>query len=298
MELTGVVLAGGASERFGSDKLRFPVDGRSMLAHVVEVMREVAEEVVVSVRDPRTPGRLEKSLPSRVRWVPDRTDLAGAGPGAGMLTALVGADSRELLFLPGDMPWVEAEALRELLRRAKAGRASSVAPIRPDGFTEPLVQWQRVGPWKERLALLRTRRDPGVRPTDLLRGGRRVLLLPVGRLSKDPRCFVNVNTTSELAGRPAPPRGAARDRPTFRSRQAGRAFWAAVSASCRSDAAAAFRYYQEEARLHADSGLAHLRVHALEDALRSAREAGLPADGVERRLIVANRALHARSSAT
>ena len=57
--VTGIVLAGGRSARFGGDKLARELDGRPVLQHVLERLREVASDVVI-VRAPdandETPG--------------------------------------------------------------------------------------------------------------------------------------------------------------------------------------------------------------------------------------------------
>jgi molybdopterin-guanine dinucleotide biosynthesis protein A len=289
--LTGVVLAGGDSQRFGSDKLRFPVDGRAMLERVVDVLAEVADHVVVSVRDPRTARHLKGTVHAPVTWLFDRPELGGAGPGAGMLTALDECDASELLFAPGDMPWLSAEALREIPRQAKARKASSAAPIWPDGWTEPLVQWQRLSPWARKLPILPTRGGQGSRPTDLLRGGRSALLLPVARLSPDPRCFRNVNAPRELRGHPPNAPEAAAARPIVRPVAARRAFWAAARAAVRSESALASRSYRREAHAYARRGIAHLEAHALEDALRCARQAGVATASLEERLSQVQRSM-------
>ena len=63
LDLHGGRARRGDSKRFGSDKLRFQIDGRSMLARVVDVMREVTDRVVVSVRDPRLARWLAEEIP-------------------------------------------------------------------------------------------------------------------------------------------------------------------------------------------------------------------------------------------
>jgi small GTP-binding protein len=45
--VTALILAGGRSSRFGRDKLAEPIDGRTMLDHVVDRVRDVATDVVV-----------------------------------------------------------------------------------------------------------------------------------------------------------------------------------------------------------------------------------------------------------
>ncbi|MGH6617454.1 molybdenum cofactor guanylyltransferase [Sphingomonas sp.] len=97
----GAVIAGGASRRFGSDKALASIDGKSMLAHVIEALRPQVDDVVVCGRE----------------W-PDVTVLPDLcrrriGPLAGLEAALEHATKRryravlsvpvDTLPLPGDL---------------------------------------------------------------------------------------------------------------------------------------------------------------------------------------------------
>jgi Molybdopterin-guanine dinucleotide biosynthesis protein A len=46
-----IVIAGGSSSRFGSDKLLVLIDGRPLISRVLEVAREVGDVILVSSRD-------------------------------------------------------------------------------------------------------------------------------------------------------------------------------------------------------------------------------------------------------
>ena len=46
-DVTGIILAGGASARFGSDKLAAPVGGRPLLQHALEAVAAVAHDLVL-----------------------------------------------------------------------------------------------------------------------------------------------------------------------------------------------------------------------------------------------------------
>lgn len=289
MSLTGVVLAGGDAQRFGSDKLLYEVEGRPILARVVRAMTSVADRVVVSVRDGAAVRRLEGAVPPGVVWLEDRAELGGAGPAAGMLTALDRWVGDDVVFAPGDMPWLTAEALQELGARARHAGVTAAAPLWPDGWTEPLLQWHRAGSWADRLSTLPRRDGQGSRPTDLLRGAPEALLLPAASLAADPRCFTNVNSPADLTAAPRPSRtGGA---PVARGPDAVKAFWAAVGFSARGATAEACRAFQGEARIHGRTGLAHLELHALQDAIRCARGGGFPAGALEDRVTTLRRTM-------
>ena len=54
--ITGIVLAGGRSRRFGSDKLASDVGGRPLVEHAIDALATVADEVVVVIAADAVPG--------------------------------------------------------------------------------------------------------------------------------------------------------------------------------------------------------------------------------------------------
>jgi molybdenum cofactor guanylyltransferase len=76
MQILGVVLAGGASRRFGSDKANFKIDGLALIDHCIEVLSFQCDTVVVCGRE--WPGQT---------CLLDRPE-GSAGPLAGLNAAL------------------------------------------------------------------------------------------------------------------------------------------------------------------------------------------------------------------
>ena len=129
-EVTGLILAGGASRRFGTDKARFPIEGRPMIARVYEAVAEVVGTVLLSVGD-RDGADLGLPVPSLVDRVP------GAGPLAGLHAGLHAAATPWLLVVACDMPFLTPGVLRSLLDQATSGTAAVVAQSE-DGRLQPL----------------------------------------------------------------------------------------------------------------------------------------------------------------
>lgn len=76
VKVLGALIAGGLSRRFGSDKALALIDGKPMLAHVIEALEPQVDEVVMCGRD--WPG---------LRGLPDRP-AADQGPLGGICAAL------------------------------------------------------------------------------------------------------------------------------------------------------------------------------------------------------------------
>ncbi len=123
--VTGIVLAGGRSTRFGADKLRADVRGRPLLEHPILALAEVCGEVLVAL----APDAPEPTLPS-VAGVPIRVvrdAVAGAGPLAGLVAGLEAAGEGVALVVGGDQPDLRPELLRLLVSSLGIGDAAVLA---------------------------------------------------------------------------------------------------------------------------------------------------------------------------
>jgi molybdopterin-guanine dinucleotide biosynthesis protein A len=129
MSVSAVVLAGGRSSRFGRDKLAEPIDGRTLLAHAVEAVAAVAEEIVVVL----SPDAHEPPLPVAVRFAHDTEPYRG--PLVGLLAGLEATTGNRVVVVAGDMPTLEPAVLGLLLDRIGPARASA---LEDGGVTRPL----------------------------------------------------------------------------------------------------------------------------------------------------------------
>jgi molybdopterin-guanine dinucleotide biosynthesis protein A len=100
--LTGVLLVGGASSRFGSPKALIELDGETLVDRGRRVLGEVCDEVLVVGK----PGE----LPFEV--TPDASDVRA--PIAGVVAGLRAAAHDVAVFLPVDCPRVTPEVIRAL----------------------------------------------------------------------------------------------------------------------------------------------------------------------------------------
>jgi molybdenum cofactor guanylyltransferase len=152
--VSGVVLAGGGSKRFGSDKRLAIVNGSSLLAGACSKMSAVlgaGARIGVSIsaegtsahffRDVLVPALRGSDLTaSNYSLIPDKH--GDSGPLGGILSAHAELDTEWLLVLPVDLPNVSIESLLAILSIiSKPGQPSSLAVIAegPDGQLQPLV---------------------------------------------------------------------------------------------------------------------------------------------------------------
>jgi molybdopterin-guanine dinucleotide biosynthesis protein A len=142
--VTGIVLAGGRSSRFGSDKLVADLRGMPLLHHAVLRSVEVTHDVVVVIAS----GADEPSLPPGVglRFVRDPRD--GEGPLAGLLTGLGAAFTALALVTAGDMPDPSTAVLLEMLRVAGDAEVDAVS-LQDGDRSRPLPLVVRTEPARE-----------------------------------------------------------------------------------------------------------------------------------------------------
>jgi molybdenum cofactor guanylyltransferase len=129
-ELTGFVLAGGASRRMGQPKHELMLDGETLLARTVRLARSVAGTVAIL-------GPRDRARGLDVAVFPD--ELAGRGPLGAVYTGLCHSRTPLSLFLSCDLPFIEARLLEYLaLKAIESGADVTVAETPGQGY-QPLA---------------------------------------------------------------------------------------------------------------------------------------------------------------
>ena len=103
--LTGVLLVGGASARFGSAKALARFDGETLAERAWRILGEACEERLAF-------GKATDGLELPFDVLDDGIDVRA--PIAGVVAGLRAAETRVAVFLPVDCPLVTPDALREL----------------------------------------------------------------------------------------------------------------------------------------------------------------------------------------
>ena len=107
--LTGILLAGGASTRFGSPKELAVVDGETLADRAWRLLGEVCDE--------------------RIRVGPGGVDDPGTGPVAAIAAGLRAASHEVAVVIPVDMPRLTAAALHELVAACRDASVAQSGPL-------------------------------------------------------------------------------------------------------------------------------------------------------------------------
>jgi molybdopterin-guanine dinucleotide biosynthesis protein A len=185
IRLTGLVLAGGMGRRMGGvDKALVPLDGRPLLAHVIERLRPQVSQLLVNANGD----------PARFAGFGDRViaDVVGDHPGplAGLHAGLTHTKHPWVLSVPCDAPRLPLD-LGARLTRAIQDSGAEIAVARAGGRVHPVF-----GLLSASLA------DP---LRDYLDGGGRAVLGWIETRRSvvvdfdDADAFTNVNTAEDLA---------------------------------------------------------------------------------------------------
>jgi molybdopterin-guanine dinucleotide biosynthesis protein A len=105
--LTIAIQAGGQSRRMQRDKGLVPLNGRPLIEHLLERVRPLGDEILITTNQPQDYAYLD--LPMAADETP------GAGALVGLHTALKAAHGERVLVLACDMPFVNVPLLKHLL---------------------------------------------------------------------------------------------------------------------------------------------------------------------------------------
>ena len=112
MKTAAVILAAGASTRFGSPKQLARLDGRTMVETVIDVAAAAGLVPLIAV----VPSEL--TLPESVVRAVNDEPAAGMSRSLRLGLAAIPADVDAAMILLGDQPGIRVEVLRSLLRKA------------------------------------------------------------------------------------------------------------------------------------------------------------------------------------
>lgn len=185
-KVTGVILAGGLARRMNNqDKGLIRFKGQPMVSYAIAAMNTVTDQTIINANR-NIPAYQAFGLPV----VSDQTDSFD-GPLAGVLTAMMFAETGVLLVMPCDSPLVKSDHLGKLLS-TRAETDADVA-VAFDG--------ERLHPV---FLAVKISLQPSLH--DYLQSGQRKIDLWLAQhkmvkadFSAEPDIFININTMTELS---------------------------------------------------------------------------------------------------
>ena len=140
--VSGIVLAGGRSSRFGTDKLVARVDGERLLDRAVTALAGLVTEIVVVSEPGSTRSHPDGvAVPLRVAADPEPF----GGPLVGLLAGLEAAREPLVVVVGGDMPSIVPDVLRLMLARLAADDDRQAVVLAARGRQVPLPLAIRTG---------------------------------------------------------------------------------------------------------------------------------------------------------
>jgi molybdenum cofactor guanylyltransferase len=167
--LTGVLLVGGASTRFGSPKALAVFDGESLAERAWRLLGEACDERIAV-------GKHEYALPFEV--LDDASDVRA--PIVGVIAGLRAARHDVAVVIPVDMPGLTADSLRLLADACRDVACPPTGPL-PGAYRKSALPALERALARRRLALREAIQE-----------------LEVATVALDPDHLVNVNTPDDV----------------------------------------------------------------------------------------------------
>ncbi len=152
MKVVALVLAAGASTRFGSPKLLAPLDGRPLLQHALDAVADAGLSDAVVVL-----GRGAEDVEAAIAWRSERRvvnprpeDGLSSSLRVGLATAMADAAADAVIVVLGDQPAIRSDVVRAVVDAAETSQLPIVRPrYAADDAPNPVVLRRAAWPLAE-----------------------------------------------------------------------------------------------------------------------------------------------------
>ncbi len=127
--LTGIILCGGKSCRFGQDKGLCTLAGKPMIEYPLQALKSICDDIIISSNDP---------LYDNIGYKVIKDDVKNIGPLGGIFSALQESKTRDNIIVSCDMPFVNAGLLNYIMENKND---HLVAAAFEGQFVEPLCSY-------------------------------------------------------------------------------------------------------------------------------------------------------------
>ena len=105
--ISGVILVGGKSSRYGRNKALVELDGISLIERVITVLKGLFENIVLITNSPDVYARFHLPMEQDI--------IKGLGPLGGIYTALQTISTEYGFFVPCDMPFLNSRLITHMI---------------------------------------------------------------------------------------------------------------------------------------------------------------------------------------
>ncbi len=131
--LTGIILCGGKSCRFGQDKGLCTLAGKPMIEYPLNALKNICNDIIISSNDPRYDNIGYKVI---------RDNVKNIGPLGGIYSALQESNTIDNLIVSCDMPFINDRLLKYIIDNKND---HLVAAAFEGQFVEPLCSYYNKG---------------------------------------------------------------------------------------------------------------------------------------------------------
>ncbi|WNB93540.1 molybdenum cofactor guanylyltransferase [Bacillus sp. NEB1478] len=189
----GIVLAGGASRRFGSPKALAQLHGKPFIAVSIEMLSAVTDSVIVITREELIQDikHIDSSSVKEALIITDVDRFKEKGPLAGIYSAMIRKKADFYLVVPCDMPLMVSDMYQKWLEFAISHEYDCVIPV-VNGKVYPLNGIYKHTCLREIFLSLSSKSYKVMEVLD------RVNTFYMEVEKKDEKFFINVNTKKQL----------------------------------------------------------------------------------------------------
>ena len=194
-----ILLCGGKSRRMGQDKGSMNLNGKPMIVHVIENIIEIADEIIVVLRDKNQVDDYNKIFDelklNRSKLHISIDILEDKGPLAGILTGLENILSDRAMVVPCDSPFVSEYFIKKMFLYSNESDFDAFVPKWSDGKLEPLHSIYKKDSRSNIIKLLKE----DIRDVKSLIMELNVKYIDVDSLDDTGRNFFNINRMDDIS---------------------------------------------------------------------------------------------------
>ncbi|HBZ21252.1 MAG TPA: hypothetical protein DEO60_08995 [Bacteroidales bacterium] len=187
--ISGVILAGGASKRFGGiTKSNIVIGGERIISRIINSINCIFDEIIIVTNNPSEFREIKEC-----RFVGDQ--YLKAGPLGGIHAALKSSLTDAIFVFAGDMPFLRKELIKEQINQFCLSDYDILIPLIGE-FIEPLHSIYRVTVLEDLERFLSGGKNRSVREfIKLFHTG----FMRLEESEENKRAFTNINTRSDIS---------------------------------------------------------------------------------------------------